>query len=78
MSHTPHQLAEEFPEFADRIHALKVGDQHFAKLVDAYNDVNEHIHRVESRLAPVDDLTEEEMRKRRLRLKDEIHEILLR
>ena len=31
MSHTPHELAEEFPQDVDKIHALKVSNPHFAK-----------------------------------------------
>ena len=26
MSHTPHELADEFPEFVEKMHELKVGD----------------------------------------------------
>ena len=36
MSHTPHELAEEFPEKAEQIHALRQSDPHFAKLAEQY------------------------------------------
>ena len=36
MSHTPHELSEEFPEQGQRIHELKQADAHFAELVDEY------------------------------------------
>ena len=32
MSHTPHELAEEFPEFVEKMSALKVSDAHYAKM----------------------------------------------
>jgi len=32
MTHTPHELAEEFPDHAQKIHELKVSDAHFARL----------------------------------------------
>ena len=32
MSHTPHELAEEFPTHVDAMHKLKTEDSHFAKL----------------------------------------------
>ena len=39
MSHTPHELTEEFPDLADKIHALKTSDAHFAKLADEYHEI---------------------------------------
>ncbi len=76
MSHVPHELAEDFPEHAERIHALKLSDAHFAKLADAYHEVNRAVHRVETRVEPASETHEEDLRKQRLRLKDEIAAIL--
>lgn len=70
--HTPHQLAEEFPEHAQKIHDLKENDAHFAALADEYHTVNRDLHRMETDIEPVSDETEHELRKRRLQLKDEI------
>ena len=72
MGHTPHELAEEFPKEIDRIHALKGSDPHFARLVDDYHEVNRAVHRAETNVEPTDDLHEEELRKKRMVLKDEI------
>ena len=72
MSHTPHELSEEFPEAIETIHELKTADAHFAKLADEYHEVNREIHRIETRTAPASEVYEEELRKRRLLLKDEI------
>ena len=72
MSHTPHELAEEFPDKVDRIHGLKESDAHFRKLFDEYHEVNRAIHRAETNVEPTDQFHEEQMRKQRLRLKDEI------
>ena len=76
MTHTPHELAEEFPEFKERIHDLKLSDAHFAKLADEYHHLNRTIHRSETGVEPVADHTETDMRKRRMVLKDEIAAIL--
>lgn len=76
MSHVPHELADDFPEHAERIHALKLSDAHFAKLADAYHEVNRAVHRVETRVEPASEAYEEDLRKQRLRLKDEIAAIL--
>ena len=52
MSHTPHELAEEFPDKADRIHDLKMKDGNFRKLADDYHEVNRAIHRAETSVEP--------------------------
>lgn len=72
MSHTPHELAEEFPDKVDRMHDLKESDAHFRKLFDEYHEVNRAIHRAETNVEPTDQFHEENMRKQRMRLKDEI------
>ncbi|HKL70620.1 YdcH family protein [Salibaculum sp.] len=72
MSHTPHELAEEFPDHAETIHRLKVEDAHFAKLFDEYHAVNRAVHRAETDVEPTDDLHMADLRKQRLALKDEI------
>lgn len=76
MSNVPHELAEEFPEHVAKMHELKVGNAHFAKLFDEYHDLNRAIHRAETNIEPTDDFHMEDMRKQRLRLKDEIFGML--
>ena len=76
MTHTPHELHEEFPEHADKLHELKVSDTHFAHLSDQYHEINRAIHRAETEVEPTDDLHLEEMKKQRLHLKDQIAEML--
>ena len=76
MSHVPHELHEEFPDAADKLHALKTSNAHFAKLADAYHDVNRHIHRIETAVEPADDFFLEGLKKKRLALKDEIATML--
>lgn len=72
MSHTPHELAEEFPQQVAKMHRLKEADAHFAKLFDDYHTLNRAIHRAETDVAPTDDLHMSQMRKERLALKDQI------
>ena len=76
MSHTPHELPEEFPQYAEMIRGLRQTDGHFAKLSDEYHGLNRTIHRAETDVEPTDDLHLTEMRKQRLVLKDEIYQIL--
>ena len=76
MSHTPHELHEEFPEHHDTIHRLKTTDPAFADLFDAYHKVNRAIHRAETDVEPTDDLHMADMRKQRMALKDQIAAVL--
>ncbi|MEZ5947481.1 MAG: hypothetical protein R3C04_11650 [Hyphomonas sp.] len=47
MSHTPHELIEEFPEAADKIHELKTSNARpRPKLADEYHELNRQIHRI--------------------------------
>lgn len=76
MSHTPHELADDFPGQTDKIHALKTANAHFARLMDEYHEINREVHRAETNVEPVDQLAETEMRKKRMALKDEIARML--
>ncbi len=78
MSNTPHEIPEEFPEYREQIHGLKLSDAHFARLLDDYHEINREVHRAETNVAPTDDLHMAEMRKKRLALKDEIFALLLK
>ena len=76
MSNTPHTLSDEFPGQMDKIHELKISDAHFARILKEYDVVNDQVHRAETNIEPVDQLVEVDLRKRRLRLKDEIAKYL--
>lgn len=76
MSHTPHELAEEFPADVEKMSRLKQDNAHFAKLHDEYHEVNRAIHRAETRVEPVASEHETALRQRRMRLKDSIASIL--
>ncbi len=76
MAHTPHELAQEFPQYLAKMHELKQSDAHFARLYNEYHEINRAVHRAETNLEPVEELAEVEMRKKRLHLKDEIWRML--
>ena len=76
MTHTPHELHEEFPEFHDRIHALKTSDAHFHRLSEEYHRLNREIHRIESQVENVKDEVAEDLKKKRLALKDQLFGML--
>jgi len=76
MSHVAHELHEEFPEKVAAIHALKSENAHFARIADEYHLLNRSIHRMETNIEPTDDATIEDLKKKRLSLKDEIAQFL--
>ena len=71
-----HDLHHEFPEYNDAIHVLKTGNHHFARLFDEYHRLNKDIWRIEENDEPVTDEALEDMKKLRLKLKDELHAML--
>ena len=70
MSHTPHELADDFPESAERLRALNASSAHFAKLCDDYHEVNRQVHRMETSAEPAGEAVEALMRRKRMMLKD--------
>lgn len=77
MTHTPHDLTEEFPAYGAQLHDLKLKDAHFARLADRYNEVNHQIHLAETLVEPISEHLETELRRERLVLKDQISRLLL-
>jgi hypothetical protein len=72
MSHTPHELHEEFPGHVAVMSTLKATDPSYAALADRYHDINRAIHRAETDVEPTSDAHVEEMRRERMQLKDRI------
>lgn len=72
-----HDLAHEFPEHREKIHSLKVGNAHFAKLFDAYHLVTKDVERLEGEGVPVSDATLEKQKKERIQLKDQLYAMLV-
>jgi uncharacterized protein len=76
MSDLNHELAEEFPEHVKKMEALKASDDAFAKLYDDYHAINAKVIAAETLEKPTDHFHEEDMKKQRAALKDEIYQIL--
>lgn len=71
-----HILTEEFPEFAEKIHTLKIEDAHFKKLFDEFDELDHEIYRIESDAEPATDETLNDLRVKRVHLKDGIYQYL--
>src|SRR5829696_2250661 len=55
---------------------MKTSNNRFARLIEEYNEFNREIHRVETRVEPTSEDVEEELKRPRVRLKDEIAQML--
>lgn len=72
----PHDLDHEFPEYSDLIHDLAAKDRNVATLFEQYESVNSTIVDIEENDKVFQDLEFENLKKQRLRLKDEIYQQL--
>ena len=71
-----HDLVHEFPEHREKIHALKTSHAHFAKLFDQYHVATREVERLEGAGVPVSDETLSELKKNRIKLKDDLYTML--
>ena len=72
-----HDIAHEFPEHLEKIHTLKTSDAHFAKLFNEYDEDNHAIKKYELGGAVISEEALEELKKKRLNVKDQIYQRLL-
>lgn len=72
-----HDLAHEFPQYIETIKTLKAGNSLFAQLLADYDNLTAEIEKLEEADVPTDDFHFEEMKKKRVHLKDELYTMLL-
>jgi hypothetical protein len=71
-----HTLRTEFPEYVEQIRQLKQNNNHFANLLEQYDEVDSEINKIEQGLEPVADDYAEQLKFKRLTLKDELFEFI--
>jgi uncharacterized protein YdcH (DUF465 family) len=71
-----HPLARDFPEFKDKIHALKTSNSHFARLHTEYEHVDKAVVRLETGVEHSSDAELEAKKLKRVHLKDELYAML--
>jgi uncharacterized protein len=71
-----HNILEDFPEFKDKIHALKTSQSHFKKVYEDYENVTHLVYRAESGAEVMGEDELEKLLKKRVHLKDEIYSLL--
>ncbi|OOF71456.1 YdcH family protein [Rodentibacter caecimuris] len=65
-----------FPEFRDLISRLKSEDAHFARLFDKHNELDQKVKNIEANIELGTHTEVENLKKEKLRLKDEMYTIL--
>ncbi|WP_455205732.1 YdcH family protein [Kaarinaea lacus] len=71
-----HALAEDFPQFRDRIAQLMQNDAKFAQLHAEYAQIDEEVFRIEEDIETPSDEYTESLKLRRVALKDELYAML--
>jgi uncharacterized protein YdcH (DUF465 family) len=73
-----HHLTNEFPEYQHAIDLLKSRSNDFAQLLDEYDATDKQIYGYTQQSTPISDTHMEVLKKKRLRLKDQLYQILKR
>lgn len=71
-----HDLLHEFPEYQEKIHQMKVEDDHFRELFDEYDELEHEVHRINIGVDVVTDEYTHVLKTRMLFIKDEIFSML--
>lgn len=71
-----HPLVNEFPEHREAIHQLKMTNAHFRRLFDEYHTLDREIVRIEEQIEPASDARAEELKQKRVRLKDDLYSLI--
>ncbi|WP_293760477.1 DUF465 domain-containing protein [uncultured Aquitalea sp.] len=65
-----------FPEFRDLISKLKTEDDHFSRIFNKHNELDQKIKNIESSIELATQQEVEVLKKEKLKLKDELYTIL--
>ena len=71
-----HDLVQEFPEYEQRIDELRQGNDYFADLLNRYDTLDAEIREFEEKGGPTTDEHLEEMKLKRVHLKDQLYAML--
>ncbi|MCG6968951.1 MAG: DUF465 domain-containing protein [Gammaproteobacteria bacterium] len=71
-----HDLLHEFPDYREKIHELKMNNPEFAELYKQYEETDQEIYRIEESFETPSDEYTEELKKKRVLLKDQLYALL--
>ena len=72
-----HDLLHEFPGHREKILSLQKGSNRFRKLQEEYNAADSQIHRIETGAEATTDEHLNELRMKRVHLKDSLNQFLI-
>jgi len=72
-----HDLAHEFPHLIGKMRSMKLSSSRFLHLFNDYDQVNNGITKIEQDGSAIADDALENMKKQRLKLKDDIYHMLV-
>lgn len=72
-----HELHHEFPELLETMQVLRNSDSRFCQMFEEYHSLTGTVEHLEEEDVPVDDYTIEDMKKKRVMLKDKMYQMLL-
>jgi uncharacterized protein YdcH (DUF465 family) len=72
-----HDIHSEFPDMREAIEVLRKENARFASLYGTYNRLTGKVENLEEHDMPVSDFTLEDMKKQRVRIKDELYHLLM-
>lgn len=72
-----HEIVKEFPEYKESIKTLCESDHNFQQMYKEYHDLDEEILKIEQNIEPVSDTYAEDLKKKRVHLKDRIYHQLV-
>ncbi|GGC94498.1 GTP-binding protein [Flavobacterium lutivivi] len=71
-----HNLINEFPEFREKIHDLKMQNAHFKKLFEEYEVLENEIYKINTEQINVSDEHAHDLKAKMLHLKDELFSLI--
>jgi len=71
-----HDLPHEFPEHVELINALRDVNPVFDAMYKEYDALDQEILKIEQNIEPVSDVYTEDLKKKRMLLKDKLYETL--
>ncbi|MBY4675609.1 YdcH family protein [Marinobacterium arenosum] len=76
MSELSHSLYNDFPQYRERIQQLKHSNEEFARMAAEYHRIDHSIRGLETRGVPTSNDSFEQMKRRRVQLKDALFQML--
>ena len=71
-----HSLLNEFPEFSEKIHKMKIENAHFRKLFDEYHKIEHEVHRIKTGAEITSDEVLNQLKIKLLQHKDNLYQML--